>query len=106
MLPGMAREHTYEVTVTWTGNTGEGTSSYRSYTRDHDVSGPGKPTIPGSSDPSFRGDAARWNPEELLLAALSQCHMLWFLSLATTEDVVVTAYEDAPVGTMVEDAGG
>jgi organic hydroperoxide reductase OsmC/OhrA len=105
---GMSREHHYQATVTWTGNLGEGTSSYRSFTRDHEVTADGKPPIPSSSDPAFRGDPARWNPEELLVAALSQCHMLWFLHLASTHGVVVTSYVDHPVGTMAEgqDGGG
>jgi organic hydroperoxide reductase OsmC/OhrA len=72
----MARSHRYETTVTWTGNTGTGTSGYRDYQRTHEISAAGKPTLPGSSDPAFRGDPARWNPEELLVASLSQCHML------------------------------
>jgi organic hydroperoxide reductase OsmC/OhrA len=105
----MSREHRYEVTVVWTGNLGEGTSSYQGFSRDHEVRGSGKPTLPGSSDPSFRGDPARYNPEELLVAALSQCHMLWFLYLCSTAGVVVTGYQDQAEGTMVEiprDQGG
>lgn len=100
--------HHYEVSVTWTGNTGTGTSSYRAYERAHEVGAEGKPSIPGSSDPSFRGDPARWNPEELLVASLSQCHMLWFLHLCALEGVIVTAYSDTPSGTMAEtpDGGG
>ncbi|MFC4052335.1 OsmC family protein [Actinomadura syzygii] len=102
------KKHQYEVSVTWTGNTGSGTSSYRDYERAHEIRVDGKPPIVGSSDPSFRGDVARWNPEELLVASLSQCHMLWFLHLCAVEKVVVTAYEDSPRGTMVEtpDGGG
>lgn len=68
--------------VTWTGNLGEGTASYTAYSRGHDVTGEAKPTIPGTADPAFRGDATRWNPEELLVASLSQCHMLEFLAQA------------------------
>ena len=99
-------EHTYRVTVAWTGNRGEGTSSYRGYDRTHEIEADGPPTIPGSSDPTFRGDPARWNPEQLLVAALSQCHMLWFLHLAAEAGVVVTAYRDDAVGTMVTDRTG
>ena len=77
----MSRSHRYATTVTWTGNTGPGTSGYRDYQRTHEISADGKPTILGSADPAFRGDPARWNPEELLVASLSQCHMLTFLSL-------------------------
>ncbi|KAA2261594.1 OsmC family peroxiredoxin [Solihabitans fulvus] len=102
----MPRTHHYETTVTWTGNTGSGTSGYRGYERSHEVASEGKPTIPGSSDPSFRGDAARWNPEELLVASVSQCHMLWFLHLCSAEGVVVTEYRDRPQGTMQETGGG
>jgi organic hydroperoxide reductase OsmC/OhrA len=102
----MAVTHRYEVTVRWTGDTGSGTSHHGGYRRDHDVHGDGKPTIPGSSDPAFRGDSARWNPEELLVAALAQCHMLWYLHLCADGGVVVTDYADTPAGTMVMDATG
>ena len=98
----MSRTHEYTAEVRWTGNRGTGTSGYRDYDRAHDVSAGGKPTIAGSSDPSFRGDPARWNPEELLVASLSQCHMLWFLHLAAVAKVVVTDYVDRPEGTMLE----
>lgn len=100
------RIHGYEVTVRWTGNTGTGTSGYRAYGRDADVTAAGKPTlIQGSADPTFAGDAARWNPEELLVASLSQCHMLTYLALCSLRGVVVTAYEDTPRGTMREERG-
>jgi organic hydroperoxide reductase OsmC/OhrA len=104
----MSRSHRYETTVTWTGNTGSGTSGYRDYQRTHEISAAGKPTVPGSADPAFRGDPARWNPEELLLASLSQCHMLSFLALCAVEGVVVTDYRDRAAGTMVQtpDGGG
>ena len=102
----MARTHRYTVEVTWTGNTGTGTSGYRDFSRDHEVAAPGRPTLPGSSDPAFRGDPSRYNPEELLVAALSQCHMLWLLHLAATAGVIVTAYTDHPEGTMAEGADG
>jgi organic hydroperoxide reductase OsmC/OhrA len=75
------RTHTYTLAITWTGNTGQGTTSYRAYSRDHVYSAPGKPDIPGSSDPAFLGDARRYNPEDLLVASLSSCHMLWYLHL-------------------------
>ena len=102
----MTRLHRYETTVTWTGNTGTGTSGYRNYERAHEVTVDGKPPIPGSSDPAFRGDAARWNPEELLVASLSQCHMLWFLHLCATNGLVVTEYRDHAAGMMAETADG
>ena len=102
----MARQHSYAVAVTWTGNTGTGTSGYRNYERSHDISASGKPTIPGSSDPAFRGDPARWNPEELLVASLSACHKLWYLHLCAEAGVVVEAYADEAVGVMEESSDG
>lgn len=104
-----AKEHRYTVAVEWTGNTGTGTTGYRAYERAHEISAPDapKPVIPGSSDPAFRGDRARWNPEELLLAAISACHKLWYLHLCATAGVVVTDYVDHAEGWMVEeDEGG
>jgi len=96
------RTHGYEVEVTWSG----ATTGYRDYSRAHEVAVEGKPVLPGSSDPAFRGDRDRYNPEELLVASLSQCHMLWFLHLATEAGIVVTNYRDRATGTMVEDGGG
>jgi|SRR5579875_344785 len=177
----MPTTHSYHVRVTWTGNQGTGTSGYRAYSRDHEVTvippagtdpgpdqaptatagangsaspaqqscppgpaacpaegtgntgdsgtarkasptgdatpaggagpaGPGgtvRPTpIAGSSDPAFRGDPGRWNPEQLLTASLAQCHMLWYLHLCAAAGVVVTAYTDDASGTLVETADG
>jgi organic hydroperoxide reductase OsmC/OhrA len=100
------KRHDYQVIVTWTGNLGEGTASYTAYSRDHRVTGGAKPTIPGTADPAFRGDPTRWNPEELLVASLSQCHMLEFLARAARAGVVVTRYLDEPSGTMLESGDG
>ena len=100
-------DHDYAVDVEWTGNRGTGTSDYRSYGRENLIRAAGKPTIDGSADKPFRGNPERWNPEELLLAALSQCHMLSYLHVAVMNGVVVTAYRDAAVGSMVQtDNGG
>ena len=92
--------HHYRLTVEWTGNRGTGTSGYRDYERSHVISAAGKPDIAGSSDPAFRGDAARWNPEELLLASASACHKLWYLHLCADAGIVVTAYVDHAEATM------
>ena len=86
----------------WTGNTGQGTRTYAGYQRTHEYSVPGKPVIPGSSDPNFRGDASRYNPEELLVMSISSCHMLWYLHLCAEAKIVVFAYDDNAIGTMVE----
>ena len=96
--------HTYSADIEWTGNKGTGTSAYRAYGREHVIRVEGKPEILGSSDPAFRGSADRHNPEDMLMAALSTCHMLWYLHLAAEAHVVVTAYTDRVEGTMIEDA--
>jgi organic hydroperoxide reductase OsmC/OhrA len=100
------KEHKYSVTVTWTGNTGTGTSGYRSYERRHEISAEGKPTIGASSDAYFRGDRARWNPEELLVAALSSCHQLSYLHLCADAGIVVVEYVDHAEGLMTETPDG
>ena len=103
----MGRKHAYEVTTVWTGNRGEGTAHYRGYDRTHVTTTAGRPPIEASSDPVFRGDPDRWNPELLLVAALSQCHMLAYLHLCAVGGVVVVDYRDDASGTMAEtDAGG
>ncbi|MBO0905921.1 OsmC family protein [Jiella sonneratiae] len=100
------RIHRYAVGLKWTGDRGEGTAHYRAYSRDHRIEAPGKPAIEGSADPAFRGDAARWNPEEMLLAALSSCHQLWYLHLCAEAGVVVVGYADEAEGEMQEAADG
>ena len=102
------KNHEYRVAVVWTGNTGAGTAKPNGYSRNHEVRISGKHVIEASSDPAFNGDADRHNPEEMLVSALSQCHMLWFLSRCAKHGIVVTAYEDNATGKMVEhrDGGG
>ncbi|AMB57985.1 OsmC family protein [Microterricola viridarii] len=102
----MPQEHNYAVHVQWQGNRGTGTSSYRDYGRQHAVSATGKHSIEGSADRTFHGDRDRWNPEEMLLAALSQCHMLSYLHVAVRHGVVVLDYRDDAVGSMQTDAAG
>jgi organic hydroperoxide reductase OsmC/OhrA len=99
-----SKQHHYPVEVVWTGNHGAGTKTYQGYGREHEVRVVGKPVIEGSSDAAFRGDATKHNPEDMLVAALSSCHMLWYLHLAAVAGVVVTAYRDAAIGTL-EDSG-
>ena len=101
-----AREHTYSTVLTWTGNKGQGTSAYDAYARDYEVACAGKTTIQGSADSRYKGDAARHNPEEMLVAAMSACHMLWYLHLCALNGVVVTAYEDTAEGHMRTHADG
>jgi organic hydroperoxide reductase OsmC/OhrA len=100
------KQHSYEVRVEWTGNDGAGTRTYKGYRRDHAIRCEGKPQIPGSSDPGFRGDRSRYNPEELLVASLSACHMLWYLHLCATNHIVVVEYCDKASGVMRENEDG
>ncbi|MGO4858290.1 OsmC family protein [Arthrobacter sp. 2MCAF14] len=102
----MTKTHNYAIDLAWTGNLGEGTANPRAYSRNHDVTVEGVGTISGSSDPSFRGDPTRWNPEQLLVASIAQCHMLWYLGLAAAARIVVTDYQDHPTGTMLEKTNG
>jgi organic hydroperoxide reductase OsmC/OhrA len=104
----VSKAHTYAAITTWTGNLGEGTRTYRGYSRDHDIACGAKPPLLCSSDPAFRGTPSRHNPEELLVASLSGCHLLWFLHLCADAGITVTAYRDEASGTMVEteDGGG
>src|SRR3954468_19455386 len=99
-----ARAHTYRTRLTWTGAVA--TVPFRSHRRDYRIEATGKPAIEGSSDAVFRGDAARWNPEDLLVASLSACHQLWYLGLCAAAGIEVLTYEDAAEGTMVEDSAG
>lgn len=98
--------HSYQVSVDWTGDRGVGTVDYRSYGRQHVVRAAGKPDILGSADRTFHGDRDRWNPEELLLSALAECHMLSYLHVAASHGVTVMAYTDEATGTMEQDSNG
>ncbi len=100
------KQHHYKATIRWTGNNGSGTDHYRNYERSHTISIDGKMPIAGSSDPSFRGDKTKYNPEELLVASLSSCHMLWYLHLCSEAGVVVVDYMDHATGIMAETANG
>lgn len=102
----MIGEHQYRLSATWTGDRGTGTSGYRDYDRSVDLQVDGKPLLEASADKPFRGDPAKWNPEELLLGALSECHLLSYLHACVTTGVVVVSYSDEATGTMVEDGKG
>ena len=98
----MAKEHQYTIQVEWTGNLGKGTKNYRAYSRNHEIMAIGKPMIPGSSDPSFRGDVHRYNPEDLFVSTLASCHMLWYLHLCSANEITVVEYVDKAEGVMEE----
>ena len=102
----MQKQHHYQTTITWTGNKGTGTNDYREYERSHTMSVTNKVDILCSSDTPFRGDGTKHNPEDMLLSALSSCHMLWYLHLCADAGVVVTSYTDNATGTMIETPGG
>lgn len=94
----MTKEHAYTSRIDWTGNRGEGTKTYRGYDRTWDIVTPGKPVIHCSNDPLLGGNPALPNPEDLLISALSACHMLWYLHLASKAGIIVHAYTDNPEG--------
>ena len=98
--------HHYRLAAAWTGNTGGGTTGYRDYSRDVAVTAEGKPDLFMSADKPFRGDSTRWNPEDLLLAALSGCHLLSFLHVAVSHGMVVADYRDEATGTMEQQGMG
>lgn len=97
--------HDYAIRVIWTGNAGRGTETYTAYGRDHEIVAPHKTAIKGSADAQFRGDATRWNPEELLVAALAACHKLWYLHLCADAGVCVESYEDDATGHVAPGRG-
>jgi len=102
----MSRDHHYKVNIHWTGNKGKGTSSYTEYERSHEIFVNDKPFIVASSDPAFRGDREKYNPEELLLASVASCHMLWYLHLCSDHKIIVTSYSDMAEAVMEENEAG
>jgi organic hydroperoxide reductase OsmC/OhrA len=102
----MNKQHHYALSVKWTGNKGEGTANYRAYERSYLIAIENKVSIKGSSDPAFRGDATMHNPEELFVASIATCHMLWYLHLCADAGIVVTDYLDKATGAMTETANG
>ncbi|MGV3509980.1 MAG: OsmC family protein [Sphingobacteriaceae bacterium] len=102
----MNGQHHYKVAIKWTGNKGTGTDNYKTYERSYDISIQNKPDIQGSSDPAFRGDMTKHNPEELLVSSISACHMLWYLHLCAEAGVIVVDYTDNATGLMLEDSEG
>jgi organic hydroperoxide reductase OsmC/OhrA len=106
MTDDRGKDHEYGVRVEWTGNRGHGTRNYTGYDRAHVITSTNRPPLLGSSDAAFHGDGTRYNPEDLLVASLSACHMLWYLALSAKAGIVVTAYVDDARGTMVETSDG
>lgn len=102
----MKGQHNYTATIKWTGNKGKGTSNYKEFERSYIINIDNKPTILCSSDPAFRGDKTKYNPEELLLSSLSSCHMLWYLHLCSESNIIVNKYIDNAKGIMIEKPNG
>lgn len=102
----MNRQHNYRLSLTWKGNNGTGTSAYHAYSRDYSIEIAHKETLNGSSDPTFRGDKTRYNPEDMLVAALSSCHMLSYLHVCTLAGVIVVDYADQATGMMETTSDG
>ena len=105
-MRGMKGEHQYKSHLIWDGNRGEGTSSYGVYGRNYRMIVEGKPEIHGTADTAFRGEAEKWNPEDLFLAAIVSCHMLSYLALCAREHISVLSYEDEATAVMKEDGKG
>jgi organic hydroperoxide reductase OsmC/OhrA len=99
------KKHSYHTNLTWTGHT-EKVPSFKRHNRSYVLEIEGKPPVLGSSDPEFRGDRSRWNPEDLLVAALSSCHHLFFMYLCGQAGIEVLGYEDRAEGTMEENPDG
>ena len=93
--------HRYQAHIAWTGSTADGIAAYD---RAHDATCPPAATpLALTSDPAFRGDPAKLNPEQLLVLAASSCQMLSFLAVAARARIDVVAYEDDAEGVMPED---
>ncbi len=102
----MSNTHEYYINLKWTGNLGKGTETYRGYSRNHIISIEGKEEIEMSADKLFRGDVDKYTPEEMLVASVASCHMLWYLHLCADNGVVVIDYSDKPIGKMIENPDG
>src|ERR1700753_1201317 len=102
----MSRKHDFTSRIVWTGNRGDGTRTYRGYDRTWEIQTPGKAVVQCSNDSMLGGDPSRANPEDLLISALSACHMLWDLHRASAAGIVVVHYEDSPVGHGETDSSG
>ena len=100
------KEHLYSLALVWDSDDSSTTQDYNSYSRDHQITIEGKGTLNVSADPAFKGSKGLWNPEDQLVAALSSCHMLTYLALASRNKLLVLAYEDKATGLMVQEGNG
>src|SRR5208282_70284 len=104
----MSTQHEYKCRLAWEGNHGDGTSTYQGYGRQWRITVDGKPDLVVSADPVFRGERDKHNPEDLLVMALSSCHLLSYLALCARNNVSVLGYVDEASGVMTTtpDGGG
>lgn len=80
--------------------------SLKGYSRDHTWTFDAGVTVPASAAPDYLGNPDRVDPEQALVAALSSCHMLTFLAIASKRGLVVDRYTDDAVGTLEKNADG
>jgi organic hydroperoxide reductase OsmC/OhrA len=90
------KHHQYKLKIEWTGNNGNGTEKYDKYRRDFTIHFENKAPVFASADSIFRGDPSKLNPEEMLLSAISSCHMLWFLHECADHGIKLIEYTDTP----------
>lgn len=99
----MVKRHAYRTSLKWQAGSGEGTKSYKSYTREHVIGGGNRQPLVATS--AFHS-STHYNPEELLIAALSSCHMLWYLHLCSENGITVVEYTDEAEGSAIDPAVG
>jgi organic hydroperoxide reductase OsmC/OhrA len=100
----VAEAHYYSKLV-WSGAALGATKSVEAYSREFRAEINGKSALLGSADPAFHGDPALHNPEDLLMVALSACHMLSYLAVCAHAGILVASYEDSAVGTLARRDG-
>ena len=96
----MSDAHAFETHLRWPADPAQALPPAPAFSRNSVLSAPGKKEVAGSAPAVFGGDAARYNPEELLLMALSECHMLTYLAVAAKRNLSILAYEDRATGTL------
>jgi organic hydroperoxide reductase OsmC/OhrA len=96
----MAEHH---IVLNW--EKGDGPFTYDAYSRNHAISFKNsQETMIVSASPAYKGDGSKADPEDLLVAALSSCHMLSFLAIAAKKKLTVLSYQDDAVGFLENDS--
>ena len=94
----------HRMTLRWSRDGGP--YARNNYNSAHTIRFEGGQSVVSSAAPEFGGDAAQTDPEELLVASLSSCHMLTFLAVAANRGYVLDAYEDDAEGTLGKNEQG